>query len=312
MTLSGQARGVAYLYLTITAASFGGNWVVGRALTDLVPPFAMTFWRWVIAFLLLLPFAWRHVRKEKTAMVAAWRTLLLLGALGSTGFAVLSYWGLQYTAAINASLLNASMPLFILPLSLLMLGIGISTQQAVGLALSLFGVMIIILRGDLDLLMSVRLNPGDLLIVGAVACWSLYTVILRKSPLVDVHPLSLLFTTTLLGILLNAPLYGWEIARGAKIVLRAETVAGLAFLGLFPALIAYICWNEAVRSVGPNTAGLFLNLVPLFTAAFSMAFLGEKLYAYLVVGAAFVLGGVYLCTARQRPTSSCSALSRGP
>jgi len=293
---SDSSRGFAYLYLIITAASFGGNWVVGRALSNLVPPLAMTFWRWVVALIFVLPLAWRHVQRDRIAMMAGWRTLLMLGALGSTGFAVLSYWGLQYTAAINAALLNASMPLFILPLSFLVLGIRISAPQAGGLVLSLVGVMIIILRGDPNLLVSLRPNRGDVLIIGAVVCWSIYTVTLRSAP--RIHGMSFLFTTTLTGVLLNAPLYVWEIAQGARIILRTETIVGLVFLGIFPALIAFICWNAAVRTVGPNIAGLFLNLVPVFTAIFSMAFLGEKLYAYLVVGAIFVLGGVYLCTRR--------------
>ena len=305
---SEQSRRFAYLWLTITAASFAGNWVVGRALTGLVPPLAIAFWRWLIALAFLLPFAWPQVRRDAPAMIAGWRAVLSLGALGSSGFAVLSYWGLKYTEATNASLLNASMPLFILPLSLLILGVGISARQATGLALSLVGVLIIIVRGDPALLIALKPNPGDLLIIGAVVCWSAYTVVLRKSA-PAIHGLSFLFALALAGVILNAPLYAWEIAHGARTVVGAQTIAGLVFLGLFPALIANICWNAAVRSVGPNVAGFFLNLVPVFTALFSMAFLGEKLYAYLVVGAAFVLGGVYLCTSsrerRRELTSSC-------
>jgi len=301
-------RGFAYLCLTLTAASFAGNWVVGRALTGLVPPLAISFWRWLVALLVLLPFAWRHVQNDRAVMIAGWRTVLSLGALGSSGFAVLSYWGLKYTEATNASLLNASMPLFILPLSLLILGMRISARQAAGLAVSLIGVIIIIVRGDLALLHSLKANPGDLLIVGAVLCWSMYTVVLRKSA-PRIRPQSFLFAIALAGVVLNAPLYAWEIGQGARIVFGAETVAGLLFLGLFPALLANICWNEAVRTVGPNTAGFFLNLVPVFTAGFSMIFLGEKLHPYLVVGAVFVLGGVYLCTSNRQParrlTSSC-------
>jgi drug/metabolite transporter (DMT)-like permease len=292
----------------MTAAFFAGNWVVGRALTGLVPPLAMSFWRWVIALVILLPFAWRHVQRDQADMIAGWRTVLSLGALGSSGFAVLSYWGLKYTEATNASLLNASMPLFILPLSVLILGTGISTRQTVGLIISLVGVIVIIVRGDWAILLSLTANPGDMLIVGAVLCWSMYTVVLRKSA-PRIHPRSFLFAIALAGVVLNAPLYAWEIAQGARVVFSAKTAAGLFFLGLFPALLANICWNEAVRIVGPNVSGFFLNLVPVFTAAFSMSFLGEKLHPYLVLGAVLVLGGVYLCTsggiAARKVTSSC-------
>lgn len=293
---------VPYVLLIVVALSFGGNWVVGRALHDTVPPFAMAFWRWVLALLMVVPFAWKALARDRAELRRSWLLLFALGATGAGGFSILSYWGLNFTAAINGALLNSSMPLFIISLSWAILGQRISTFHALGLTLSLGGVLCLIGRGDPAVLLGLKMNVGDLLILGGMVCWSIYTVCLRWRPQ-SLHPMSFLAATLLAGALLSLPLYAWEHLGGMRVRWDGGTAAGLLYLALFPSVIAFICWNQAVRAVGPNVAGLFLHLVPVFGTLFSMMFLGERLQWYHLGSALLVFTGIALTSWAPRPAA---------
>ena len=296
------SRLVPYLLLIIAALSFGGNWVVGRALQDAVPPFAMAFWRWLLALAILMPFAWTPLARDFPEMRRSWKLLFALGAAGVGGFAILSYWGLKFTAAINGALLNSSMPLFIITLSWAVLGLRVVARQSLGLLLSFTGVLCLISRGDPAVLLGLTMNVGDLMILAGMMCWSIYTVCLRWRPQ-SLHPMSFLFATILAGALLCFPLYVWEHASGERIRWDSGTAAGLLYLALFPSLIAFICWNHAVKTVGPNVAGLFLHLVPVFGTLFSMIFLGERLHWYHLGSALLVFAGIALTSWTPRPAA---------
>lgn len=291
------ARYTPYALLVVVALSFGGNWVVGRALQDAVPPFAMAFWRWVVALLLLAPLAARPLAADRARLAAAWKPLAALGALGIAAFSLLTYWGLKYTPAINGALLNSSMPVFIVVLSWAILGLAISHRQLAGLCLSLAGVLTLIAHGDFRAMMGLSFNVGDLLILGGMLSWSVYTVTLKWRP-AGLHPLSFLFAIALAGVVLCAPFYALELARGEQLRLGPEALAGLLYLGVFPSIIAFICWNHAVKAVGPNIAGFFLHLVPVLGTAFSMLFLGERLQLYHLTGALLVFAGIALTSRR--------------
>lgn len=300
MTPSPSSRNLLpYLLLVIVALSFGGNWVVGRALQQDVAPFAMAFWRWAAALIILAPFALPRVRADRALIAASWKPLALLGAAGIGAFSVFTYWGLKYTAAINGALLNSSMPLFIIPLSWAVLGITVSARQGAGLALSLAGVLTLITRGDAQVLLGLSFNSGDLLILCGMIAWTIYTVYLRFRP-AGLHPLSFLFATGLAGTLVCAPFYAFEmLAQGEFARFSLPTLAGIGYLGLFPSVIAFICWNQAVKSVGPNIAGIFLHLVPVTGTLFSMIFLGERLHLYHLAGALLVFAGIVLTSKKQ-------------
>lgn len=289
-----QSPFLPYTLLVIVALSFGGNWVVGRALQQDVAPFAMAFWRWAAALLILAPFALRHLAADRAALLAAWKPLAMLGALGIGAFSVFTYWGLKYTAAINGALLNSSMPLFIIPLSWAVLGLTVSARQGLGLALSLAGVVTLIARGDPAIVLGLSFNIGDLLILAGMIAWSVYTVYLKWRP-AGIHPLSFLFATGVAGALVSLPFYLIEMAvQGEYVRFSLNTLLGIGYLGLFPSVIAFICWNQAVKAVGPNIAGFFLHLVPVTGTIFSMIFLGERLQLYHLAGAALVFAGIAL------------------
>src|SRR3974390_2303565 len=159
-------RALPYVLLLVAAASFGGNWVAARLVNFEIAPFALSFWRWAIAAVLLLPFALRQLHKDALLIWTHLPKLFVFGAVGAGGFTLLGYWGVSQTTAINATLLNSSLPLFVFPLSWLLLGLTVSSRQLLGLALSLGGVVSIVSGGDLQTLAGLKLNPGDFLILG--------------------------------------------------------------------------------------------------------------------------------------------------
>ena len=291
-----RQRALPYLLLLIAAASFGGNWVAARMVNFEVAPFALSFWRWAIASALLFPFAVAQLRADAALIRRHYPKLLVFGAVGAGGFTLLGYWGVSYTTAVNATLLNSSLPLFVVPLSWLVLGLTVSGRQLVGLVLSLAGVVAIVSGGSLQTFARLALNPGDFLILGGAFLWAVYTVMLKWRP--PLRALSFLFTTVVTAATVSLPFYLWEMGTGRMMTVTPTAVVTIGYLAIFPSIVAYICWNQAVASVGPNVAGFFNPVIPVFGILFAVVFLGEPLRAYHLAGFALVLGGVVLTSRR--------------
>jgi drug/metabolite transporter (DMT)-like permease len=291
-----RAGALPYLLVLIAAASFGGNWVAARVVNFEVGPFALSFWRWAIAGILLFPLALAQLREDAPLIGRHWIKLLVFGAVGAGGFTLLGYWGVSYTTAINATLLNSSLPLFVVPLSWLLLGLTVSRRQLVGLALSLAGVVSIVSGGSPETLARLTFNRGDFLILGGAFLWAIYTVTLKWRP--PLQALSFLFTTIAAAALVSLPFYLWELGSGGTMNVTPTAVATIAYLAIFPSIVAYVCWNHAVAVLGPNIVGFFNPVIPVFGILFAVIFLGEPLRAYHLAGFALVLGGVVLTTRR--------------
>ena len=282
-----------YLLLGLAILFWAGNFVVGRAAREVIPPFAFNFWRWTIALLVLLPFAWPEIVRTRHVILREWRILAALGASGMSAFHSAVYIGLSQTEAINAALYFATSPLFFVVLSRLMFGTRISAAQALGAALSIIGALAVVGRGDLDLLLGLRFAAGDLWLVLAVVLWALYSVLLMRRP-AELPPLAFLCAIIAIALLLLLPLYALELASGRTVELGLQSLLSLAYVALFASVIAYIFYNRGVREVGPSPAGVMLNLMPVFSAALAIVFLGERLAAYHWIGAALVLAGILL------------------
>lgn len=286
-----------YLLLSLTSLFWAANWVVGRAMRDEMPPVAMGFWRWTIALLILLPFAAPELRRKRDVVRANWLTLMLLGVLGAIAFNTLIYVGLQYTAATNGVLFNSISPVLIILLSWVISRERISKLQACGVVLSLCGVLVIVARGDGATLAAFHFNRGDLWLITAMVLWAVYTIVLHRRP-PALSATGFLTAMLLLSLPFLLPFYLWEFSQRGGFTLTPATVAALAYYGTIPSIVAYLFWNRGVAQVGPNKAGLFVHLMPLFGAILSVIFLGERLYAYHYAGAVFIFSGIYLTTRR--------------
>ena len=292
-----------YLLLAFSPLCWAGNMVVGRAVRGEIPPLSMNFWRWTIAALVLLTLTWPRVRRERAALLCHWKLVLLLAVTGITAFHSAVYVGLTRTTAVNSALIVGMGPALIVPLSRLVLGERITLLQGLGVALSTLGAVTVIVRGDPGLLLALELNGGDLWILLASCLWATYSVLLRKKP-VSMDVVALTTAVVLAGAVLTAPLYLWELARGLTVPLSGPSVAALGYISLFAGVLAYLAWNRGVAAVGPNKAGLFLHLLPVYGAILAALLLGELLRPFHLAGFAMIVSGILLTTRGRRPGGS--------
>lgn len=288
-----------YLLLVLTTLFWSGNFVLGRAMHAVFTPFALSFWRWAVALLVLLPFVGSSLWAQRTLLRRHWPILLLLSVLGVVNFNTLVYIGLQQTTATNALITLSITPVLIVGLSFLLLRQTVTVWQAIGILVSLAGVLVIVGRGDIEVLLARQVNPGDLWALAAVFSWALYSVCLRWRP-AGLEPLAFQATTMVFGIVILAPLYAWDVAHGHRVAINLATVSSIGYLALFPSILAYIFWNRAVTELGANRTGQFLHLMPAFGAVLAMIFLGERLYPFHGAGIALIALGIWLATVYRR------------
>lgn len=282
----------AYPLLSMTALFWAGNSIVGRAARELVPPAALSFWRWTFALALLLPLAWPHLKRDWSALRQHWPIMAILGALGIGAFNTLLYSGLQTTTALNSMLIQSAQPALILMLGGLVMRDRTSARQVAGVLVSLAGVLMVIARGDFALLLALRMNAGDAIIAFAVLLWALYSVLLRKRP--PVHPLSFLAASIMVGLVVIAPVYLMELASGRRIVPETGSALAIAYVSIFPSFLAYLFFNRGVELIGSAATAQFMNVMPLMGAGLAMLFLGETLHLFHVAGLALVLAGIWV------------------
>lgn len=284
-----------FLLLTLTTLFWAGNFVMGRAVKNSIPPISLAFWRWTLALVILIPFAIPHVRAEWPLLQKNWRLLTVYGVLGVTCFNTFVYIGLHSTTATNALLLNSVIPILIVLLSHLLADTPVSSRQALGIAISLTGVLTIICRANPDVILTLQINRGDVWILLAVISWSFYTFLLRRRP-ADLHPLSFITSVFAIGLIPLSMLYAWEFSQGGRFALNTVNIASIVYAALFPSVLAFIFWSQAVREVGPNKAGFFLYLMPVFGAILSAVFLGESIRSFHLIGIVLIFSGIHLTT----------------
>ncbi len=288
----------AAAFLTISAACWGGNIFIGRLVHAEVPPVGLSFWRWVLALALLLPFAWPKLRRDWPEIRRNWRKLALLGFFGMAAFHTALYLSVNYTTATNAALLVAICPVLVPVLSWALYREPITGRIVLATAISLVGVAVVVTRGDLGQLRSLSFNTGDLTMLAAVLFWSLYTVLVKRRP-PGLHPQSLLAATMMMALVFLLPVYLLEAAAFRAMPVTQESLLTVAYVVVFASLLAFFCFNRGIEVLGPNTGGLFMHLVPVFAALLAFVFLGERLEAFHAVGIAAIVSGIVLATTAQ-------------
>ena len=290
------AHGTAYLLAATSMIIWGSPPVVARAIASDVPPLAVSFARWSIALLLLLPFVARKLPHEWPKLKQHWRSLALLAGFMTAG-STLSVLAVYFTTATNAVIVNASQPAITATFAWLIAGTRLTRQQKIGIACAFLGVVIMIARADLSVLLGLEINVGDIIMLGAVTGWSIYAVQLERREYLP-SPDILLFVIALTGSAMLLPMYVAEALIRGPVAPTAAAWGAFFYLAMFPTLLAVFTWNLALRSLGPNRAAIFVNLIPVSGAALAMIMLGERLYLYHFLGAAFVLTGIYFAVRR--------------
>ena len=287
---------LALAFLAFSALSWAGSSVAGRAASGNIPPFTLSFIRWLCVFLCFLAIGWRDAWRQRAAIFRHWPILSAFALFGVVGFTVPYYVGLQFTIAVNATLMNASGTIWIVVTTFLMTGETITRRQTLGVALGLFGTLTIVLRADYAQLARITVNTGDLLVLAGFFSWAVYTAMLRWQPR-DVGGIPFLVAITAIGSVMMLPLYLLDLVRGAGFEPTKVNVGILAYSVIFPSFLSYICWNRAVSVVGPGVASMAQYMIPVFGTVLAVLILGEIVETFHVFGVAIIFAGVWLVTA---------------
>lgn len=291
--LADKAFNNAYLLLSCMALFWAGNQILGRAAAGHVPPVALSFARWTLATLILLPFAWPHLKRDWPVVRKNWLFLAFLGVIGGGAVNTLQYIGLNYTTALNSLVLNSTSPILIAIACVLIFKDRLTLTQLLGAVISLIGVLVVVAHGDLEVLATLSLNRGDLIILLAMAMSSVYMAYIRLRP--DTHWMTFLFCLCLASGLFNAPPALIEaVAFGKMLQPTLFTLLTIGYVATFPSILAYICLTRGVELIGGVRSGIFLHLIPLFGALMAIGLLGEPLATFHIVGFLLVLSGIAL------------------
>ena len=284
----------AYIMLVCATLFWAGNFMIGKlAFLTNIPPMSLVFYRWSLVWLILLPFTLKEIIKHKSIILNNLPLLFFL-ALTSVGlFNSFTYLSLVHTQVINASLFNTAIPAIIILLCFIFQIEKTNKFQIFGLILAVFGILSIITKLNLSVLLSLNFNKGDLIMIGGVITWGLYSAFLKKKKF-TLPLLTLVQVLCTFGLIFIFPQFFYEFSQGKFIKFDIDLFYILIFLALFPSIGSYYCWAGAVSIIGANRAGIFLSLIPLFSTIMAITFFNEQFQFFHLIGAILIILGLFL------------------
>ena len=284
----------AYLMLVCATLFWAGNFNVGKiAFIENIPPFSLAFFRWLLVWIILLPFTFKEILKIKREIFKNLPLLFLLGFTSVAIFSSFTYNALNYTQIINASLFNTAIPAMIILVCFLLKIEKTNIFQLSGLLISILGILVIITRLDMNILLTLDFNRGDLFMLGGVIAWGIYSAFLKKRTF-KVSLLALVQIFCSLGLLILFPAFLYELMQGKTLVVNKDLFYILLYVAIFPSIGSYYCWAGAVAIIGANRAGIFLSLIPLFSTIFAIIFFNEKFLFFHFIGSILIILGLFL------------------
>ena len=293
---------IAAIYLVCATLFWAGNFIVGKtASINEIPPISLNFYRWLVAWLILLPFTFRELIKKKNYILNNIGLFIVLGITAVTIFNSALFYSLKFTQVISGVLMISTVPVMIIFISSLLKIEKTNFFQIIGVGLSLTGVLFIITKADIGLLKNLDFNRGDLIMIIAMLSWATYSALLKKKKY-ELSQISLLQVVISFGVIFLIPLYFIDMNMGNSIKLEKPFFLTLTYVVLFPGLASFFFWIKGVALIGANRSGIFLHLMPIFGAVMAMIIFDEKFMFYHLLGAAFILMGIILSN-RKKSTS---------
>jgi drug/metabolite transporter (DMT)-like permease len=273
---------------------WAGNFTIGKfAFLENIPPFSLAFLRWSLVWIILFPFTYREIFKLKHKIKKNLSSFFILGFTSVCIFTSFTYNALNYTQIINASLFNTAIPVTIILVCFLLKIEKTNIFQISGLLISVLGILAIITRLDLNILLSLNFNKGDLFMIGAIFAWGVYSAYLKKRTF-DVSLLSLVHIICTFGLVFLFPLFILDVVEGKTVEISSNLFYILIYIAIFPSIGSYYCWAGAVSIIGANRAGIFLSLIPLFSTIFAIIFFNEKFLFFHFIGSILIILGLFL------------------
>ena len=285
---------LAYTFLTFAALFWSGNFIVGKFATLFeVPPLTLNFLRWVMVWFILIPFTIKEILAKKDYIKKNFFTIGLMGILSISTFNSVVYFALNFTQVINAVLMLAAIPPMIIIFSSIMQIEKTNIFQLSGLFLSIIGVGTIISNADIQKIISLSFNKGDIWMLVCVLSWSLYSTLLKKNKF-ELSQFSLIQIMVSVGLIFLVPQFLYEQSIGLEIKINKASIFILLYVVIFPAIAAYYCWQKAIELIGPNRSSMFIQLMPLFSALLAIIIFKERFQSFHFIGAPFIISGIYL------------------
>ena len=284
----------AYIMLICASLFWAGNFIVGKfAFLTQIPPLSLVFYRWSLVWIILLPFTFKEIIRYKEVIIKNLPLIFFLGLTSVGLFNSFTYLALIHTQVINASLFNAAIPAIIILLCFLFKVEDTNKFQIIGLIFTVFGMVVIITKLNLDILLSLSFNKGDLIMIGGAITWGVYSTLLKKKKF-TLPLLTLVHVICTLGLVCVLPQFLYEYSNGQLIKFDMNLLYTLIFLALFPSIGSYYCWAGAVSIIGANRAGISLSLIPLFSTIMAIAIYNEKFQFFHLIGAILIILGLFL------------------
>ena len=284
----------AYLFLVLATFCWSGNFIVGKFATLYeIPPLTLNVFRWISVWFILIPFTYKEIFENLPYIKKNWLVISFMGVITISTFNSVVYFALNYTQVINAVLMLSAIPAATIVLSSLMKIEETNIFQLLGLVLSIIGIGSIISNGDIQKIISLDFNKGDMWMLVCVITWSLYSTLLKKNNF-KFSQFTLIQLMVSVGILFLIPQFFYEKSIGLELSLDKNFFLILIYVAIFPAIAAYYFWQKGIEIIGPNRASMFIQLMPLFSAVMAIIIFKEKFELYHFVGAIFILSGIYL------------------
>ena len=286
----------AYIFLILATLFWSGNFIVGKAASFFeIPPFTLNFYRWTFAWLILAPFTLREIINKKNYIFKNIKLIVVLGITSITIFNSIVYYSLNFTQVISGVLMISTIPVMIIIFCWLFNIEQTNKYQILGVIFSLCGVVVIITRADLNILLNLNFNKGDLWMVVAMFSWAMYSALLRKKKL-ELSQLSLLQVIISTGLIFLLPAYMIEMSLGYRANIHLPFVMTLTYVVLFPGLASFIFWIKGISIIGSNRSGIFLHLMPIFSTILAILIFNEKFMIYHLMGSILIILGIILST----------------
>ena len=284
----------AYIFLILATLFWSGNFIVGKAASFFeIPPFTLNFYRWTFAWLILAPFTLKEIIQKKNHIIQNIKFILVLGITSITIFNSIVYYSLNFTQVISGVLMISTIPVMIIFFSWIFKIEKTNTYQILGVIFSLLGVVVIVSKADINILINLSFNKGDLWMVVAMFSWAMYSALLRKKK-IELSQTSLLQVIISAGLILLLPAYLIEMALGFKLNVNLPFILTLSYVVLFPGLASFICWIKGIALIGSNRSGIFLHLMPIFSTLLAIIIFNEKFMNFHLFGATFIIVGIFL------------------
>ena len=287
---------ITYAALPLAPLFFASNMLFGKAIISGVEPWTLAFVRWGVVFLILFPFAAKSLWQHKRRVASLFSMFSVMGFLGMWVCGAIVYFALTKTSGTNAILIYLSSPVLIVLFEAIYRGRQISLREGVGILIASFGVLVILMRGEVENAYALNFNVGDVAMVAAAIAWAVYSVMFKSDALTGLPSLMLLCVFSLMGALTLAPFAAFELAYIARLPSEVSIWAGIAGIVFSSSIAAFLAYQHSVRVAGPAIAGIFMYLLPVYGVGLAVLLLGEKFEQFHMIGILTILGGVILAT----------------